>query len=163
MDCMDCHNRPTHAFPLPERAVDQALADGRISAQLPFIKKKAVELLRAGYADRATGARAIEEGLQRFYRERYPPVHAEKEALVRAAAAEVRSIYLRNVFPGMKVVWGTYPNNIGHEDFPGCFRCHDDKHKSAEGKVITQDCSACHAILAMDETNPKILSDLGLQ
>ena len=82
---------------------------------------------------------------------------------MQAAAREVRAIYARNVFPGMNVKWGTYPNNIGHEDFPGCFRCHDDKHRSADGKVITQDCSACHAILAMDEPDPKVLSDLGLK
>ena len=73
------------------------------------------------------------------------------------------AIYARNVFPGMKVGWGTYPNNIGHEDFLGCFRCHDDIHKTRDGRTITQDCNACHSLLAMDEANPKVLSDLGLQ
>jgi hypothetical protein len=162
MDCMDCHNRPTHAFPLPERAVDQALAEGRIPAELPFVKKKAVELLRAGYANRDTAARTIEAGLPAFYAEKYPELTAQKRALIAKAAAEVKAIYLRNVFPGMKVEWGTYPNNIGHEDFPGCFRCHDDGHKSPDGRTITQDCTACHAILAMDEKDPKVLADLGL-
>jgi nitrate/TMAO reductase-like tetraheme cytochrome c subunit len=162
MDCMDCHNRPTHAFPLPERAVDQALVEGRISPELPFVKKKAVELLRVAYPDRDTAARAIETGLPAFYAEKYPEVLARKRAQVTRAASEVRAIYLRNVFPGMKVAWGTYPNNIGHEDFPGCFRCHDDSHKSADGRTITQDCTACHAILAMDEKDPKVLADLGL-
>ena len=79
------------------------------------------------------------------------------------ATAQVRDIYLRNVFPEMKIAWGTYPDNIGHEDFPGCFRCHDDKHKSADGKVINQDCEACHAVLAMEESDPKVLADLGLK
>lgn len=163
MDCMDCHNRPTHSFPLPERALDQALAEGRISSELPFVKKKAVELLRASYGDQAAAGAAIEAALPAFYREHYPDVAAKKAELVQTAAREVKAIYLRNVFPGMKVTWGTYPNNIGHEDFPGCFRCHDDKHKTADGKVITQDCSACHAILAMDESDPKVLADLGLK
>ena len=76
---------------------------------------------------------------------------------------EVQAIYRRNVFPAMKVAWGTYPNNIGHEDFLGCFRCHDDSHKRADGRAITQDCNACHTILAQDESNPKVLSDLGLK
>jgi len=82
---------------------------------------------------------------------------------VEAAAQQVLAIYRRNVFPEMKVAWGTHPNNIGHEDFLGCFRCHDENHKSADGRTITQDCNACHTVLAMDETNPKVLEDLGLK
>jgi hypothetical protein len=70
---------------------------------------------------------------------------------------------MRNVYPAMKIGWGTYPNNLGHEDFLGCFRCHDGSHQSKDGKVITQDCDACHAVLAQDEANPKILADLGLK
>jgi hypothetical protein len=72
------------------------------------------------------------------------------------------AIYNRNIFPAMKVTWGLYPNNIGHTDFPGCFRCHDDAHASTGGAKITQDCNACHRLLAMDEAAPKVLSDLGL-
>jgi hypothetical protein len=82
---------------------------------------------------------------------------------VDAAAEAVRAIYLRNVFPEMKVTWGTYLNNVGHDDFPGCFRCHDDRHQAADGRVITQDCDACHAVLAMEEKDPKVLTDLGLK
>jgi hypothetical protein len=160
---MDCHNRPTHSFALPERALDEALAEGRISPQLPFVKKTAVQLLRADYPDQQTAARTIEAGLTSFYRDKYPQVLQQQKPLVEAAAAQVRDIYLRNVFPSMRLAWGSHPNNLGHEDFPGCFRCHDDKHKSADGKVITQDCSACHAVLAMDESDPKVLSDLGLK
>jgi len=163
MDCMDCHNRPTHAFDLPERAVDRALDEGAISPALPFVRKKAVELLRTEYADRDVASRELGERLDDFYRREYPQVHAAHGAEIAAASERIREIYLRNIFPNMKVTWGTYPNNLGHEDFPGCFRCHDDKHKSADGRVITQDCNACHAVLAMDEANPKILTDLGLK
>ncbi len=162
MDCMDCHNRPTHAFQLPERALDQAMAEGRISPQLPSIKKEAVELLRADYPDRTTAAQRIAAALTEFYRKDYPDTYRSYRALVETAAQQVAAIYLRNVFPQMKVGWGTYPNNIGHEDFLGCFRCHDGKHTSSDGRVITQDCSACHNLLAMEETNPKVLKDLGL-
>jgi NapC/NirT cytochrome c family protein len=163
MDCMDCHNRPTHAFELPERAVDEAIGDGRISADLPFMKKKAVEVLRAEYPDRDAAARTIADALTSFYRRSYPAAYQEHRAALEASVGAVQAIYRRNVFPEMKVTWGTYPNNIGHEDFIGCFRCHDDSHKRADGATITQDCTACHAILAQDERDPKVLSDLGLQ
>jgi hypothetical protein len=163
MDCMDCHNRPSHAFQLPQRAVDRALAEGRISAELPFVRKKSVEILRADYPDRETAARRIPEALAGFYASAHPAVYAARRALVDTAGAQLKDIYLRNVFPEMKVAWGTYPDNIGHEDFPGCFRCHDDEHKSADGKVISQDCAACHAVLAMEEQNPKVLAELNLK
>jgi hypothetical protein len=74
----------------------------------------------------------------------------------------VLAIYNRNIFPAMKVNWGTYPNNVGHTDFPGCFRCHDGAHTGPGDKTITQDCGACHNLLAVDEAQPKILTDLGI-
>jgi nitrate/TMAO reductase-like tetraheme cytochrome c subunit len=163
MDCVDCHNRPTHAFELPERAVDRAIDEGRISRDLPFVRKKAVELLKVDYPDRATAGREIPAGLAEFYRTGYPKIYERRPALVESASAAVAAIYMRNVFPEMKVTWGIHPNHIGHESSPGCFRCHDGEHKAADGQTITQDCDACHTILAMQETNPKILAELGLQ
>jgi len=162
MDCIDCHNRPTHAFQLPERAVDEALDQGRISRELPFVKKTGVALLRAEYPDRETAARRIEEGLNDYYRDQYADVHRQQRARIQAAAAQLQAIYARNVFPNMKVAWGTYPNHIGHSDFLGCFRCHDDMHKSASGRLISQDCATCHTILALEEKDPKVLADLGI-
>ncbi|MBI3470321.1 MAG: NapC/NirT family cytochrome c [Candidatus Solibacter usitatus] len=156
MDCMDCHNRPTHIYELPERAVDNALASGAISPALPFIKKKSVELLKT-----TTGA-GIPAALAAYYRDNHAPVFSEKRAEIERAAAAVRAIYDRNVFPQMKVTWGTYINNIGHTDFPGCFRCHDDTRAASDGRKLTQDCNTCHSLLAMDEAGPKILSDLGI-
>jgi nitrate/TMAO reductase-like tetraheme cytochrome c subunit len=163
MDCVDCHNRPTHAFEMPDRAVDKAITEGRISQSLPFVKKQAVEELKALYPDQATASQKIPAGLVDFYRTKYPAVYQEHRAAIEAAGEEVKAIYLRNVFPDMKLTWGAHPNNIGHEDFLGCFRCHDGKHKSADGKVINDDCSACHNVLAMDEQNPKVLTELGLR
>ena len=127
------------------------------------MKKEAVALIKADYPDRATGARRIFDGLVDYYRTQQPAVFAKRQADIEKAAEAVRDAWLRNVFPAMRVTWGTHPNNIGHNDFPGCFRCHDDEHKSADGTTITQDCSACHAILAMEEKNPKVLQDLGLE
>jgi hypothetical protein len=163
MDCMDCHNRPSHTFELPDRALDRALAEGRVSPELPYIKKKGVELLRVEYPDRATADRRLGDDLTEYYRASYPDVLRKNRGAVEQAAAELRAIYGKNVFPNMKVGWGTYPNNIGHENFIGCFRCHDDNHKSASGATITQDCEACHTLLAQEEENPKILADLGLR
>jgi nitrate/TMAO reductase-like tetraheme cytochrome c subunit len=162
MDCIDCHNRPAHAYKLPERAVDEAMFAGDLSASLPFAKKKSVEILKKDYASRDAAAAAIPAALTVFYRETYPSVYKERQADVVKTAQNLLAIYNRNVFPAMKVIWGAYPNNIGHTDFPGCFRCHDDSHASADGRKVTQDCGACHNLLAMEEAAPKILTDLGV-
>ena len=163
MDCIDCHNRPTHAFELPENAVDQRMSRGLISSELPFIRKKAVELLKVNYLDRDTAQKQIVEGIENFYRTRYPDVYNGKRALVEQSADNVAKIYLRNIFPEMNVNWGVHPNNLGHNDFPGCFRCHDGSHASADGQTISNDCTACHNLLAVQEENPKVLTDLSLQ
>jgi nitrate/TMAO reductase-like tetraheme cytochrome c subunit len=163
MDCIDCHNRPTHAFQLPDRAVDKALASKRMSAELPFIKKKAVELLKADYADQKVAAAKIPVDLAEYYRTAYPEIYKTKRAQVDAAGEVVKAIYLRNVFPEMKITWGTHPNNIGHEESVGCFRCHDGSHTAADGRTIKGDCDTCHTILAQDEKDPKILKDFGMK
>jgi nitrate/TMAO reductase-like tetraheme cytochrome c subunit len=162
MDCMDCHNRPSHIFSLPEPAVDQAIADGRIDRALPFVKKKAVELLRAVYADRPSARAAIRQQFAGYYKDSYPQVYAAKRKTITTAADAIADIYSLNVFPAMNVTWGTYPNHLGHEDFPGCFRCHDGSHTASDGRTISADCDACHTLLAMEETKPEILSKLGL-
>ncbi len=163
MDCIDCHNRPTHAFELPENAVDLRMSRGLISSDLPFVRKKAVELLKVNYPDRDTAKAQIIEGITGYYRSAYPDVYNTKRALVEQAASTTADIYLRNIFPDMKVTWGVHPNNLGHTDFPGCFRCHDGSHTSADGQTISNDCTACHNLLAVQEEKPKILMDLGMQ
>ena len=159
MDCVDCHNRPAHAHDMPEAAVDRALAEGRINASLPFAKKTGVEILRKVYrqgAEKEAAAAFIE-----YYRSKHPEVFAKEKAAVEYSAASLLAIYSRNIFPDMKVTWGTYPNNIGHSDFPGCFRCHDDDHKGGNAKTIAQECGSCHELLATDEKEPKVLADFG--
>jgi nitrate/TMAO reductase-like tetraheme cytochrome c subunit len=162
MDCMDCHNRPSHTFQVPDRAVDEAMAAGRISAALPFAKKQAIQTLKAGYQTSADAATKIPDAFESFYKQSYPDIYRQRTTEVRHAAQAVLAIYNRNVFPEMKVTWGTYPNNLGHTDFTGCFRCHDDGHTATGGLKITQDCNACHSLLATEEQSPKILNDLGL-
>lgn len=163
MDCIDCHNRPTHAYELPDRAVDKAMGEGRISPDLPWIKKKAVEVLKVDYPDRTVAKAKINDQLTEYYKASYPQVYKDHRAKLETAISNVQAIYLRNVFPNMKLTWGTHPNNIGHVDFLGCFRCHDGSHTAKDGRVIKNDCDSCHNILAMEEKDPKILSDLGMK
>ena len=162
MDCIDCHNRPTHAFQLPERAVNEAMAADRISPELPFIHKKSIELLKVTYPTREAAFERMEKELTDFYRSKYPDVYQTRRASVETAVREVQRIYGRNVWPDMKITWGTHPNHIGHEDFLGCFRCHDGSHKAPDGRVISAECDACHSLLAQEEANPKVLADLGI-
>jgi formate-dependent nitrite reductase cytochrome c552 subunit len=136
---------------------------GRISPELPYIKKKAVELLKVDYPARDVAKERILEELNKFYRTNYPQIYETRRTLVQEAGDEVANIYLRNIFPDMRVTWGVHPNNLGHNDSPGCFRCHDGSHTSADGQTITNDCSACHQVLAAGEENPKVLSDLGMK
>ena len=162
MDCIDCHNRASHTFYTPEEAINRAMADGAISTELPFVHKEGLELLKATYASQAEARAKIPAQLVAFYQSSNPAVLTTKAALVKAAGDELATLYSQNVFPDMKVTWGTHPNNIGHMSYPGCFRCHDGDHVSKAGKAITQDCANCHNLLAVEEAKPKVLSDLGL-
>jgi hypothetical protein len=154
MQCVDCHNRPAHTFELPDRAVNQAMEAGLIAASLPFVKKESVDLLKASDAQR------IPQALSAFYLQKYPDVAAKQGAEIHAAGAALAAIYERNVFSDLKVTWGTYANNLGHTDGPGCFRCHDEAHLAADKKAIIQDCSLCHQLVAMDEASPSVLKTL---
>lgn len=162
MDCMDCHNRPSHSFETPERALDTMMAAGAIAPDLPQVRKTALEILRKNYASTAEAESAIPAAIERFYKEHNAELYSRRQAAVQSAAKAVLAIWSRNVFPEMKITWGTYVNNIGHNDFPGCFRCHDGEHKSPDGKAIEQDCNSCHSLLAMEESSPKVLKELGV-
>jgi formate-dependent nitrite reductase cytochrome c552 subunit len=164
MDCMDCHTRPSHSFDLPEPAVNGAMARGFIPPALPFAKKHSMEILQTTYSTREQAMAEIPKRFEAIYREQHPEIYQQRQAEVETAGKVLFDIWGRNVFPAMKVTWGTYPNNIGHTDFPGCFRCHDGAHTSADGsRTIGQDCGSCHNLLAMDEQDPEVLSTLGVQ
>ncbi|MBM4116670.1 cytochrome C [bacterium] len=160
MDCLDCHNRPTHTFEDPNIALDEAIVAGRIDDALPFIKREALAAITAEYASQEEAATQIPARLAAFYAEHAGDSLTIDSAAVAAAAATATEIYKRNVFPQMKVTWGTYANHIGHEVSPGCFRCHDDAHTSADGATISQDCDTCHTLLAWEERDPAILQQL---
>lgn len=144
MDCMDCHNRPTHTFNPPEAAVDQAMTTGLIPRTLPWAKKVVVDALVKEYPTRAKAHEGLRAEITRFYQEKYPEVLKTRAGDVDKAVVNAMAIYDRSVFPEMNVNWKTYPSNIGHRNWPGCFRCHDGRHVSKTGKVLSTECTVCH-------------------
>ena len=163
MDCIDCHNRAAHPFVTAEEALNQAMSDGPVSPELPWIHKEGLVLLQASYASQDEARVKIPQQLEAFYRSEHPEVLATKANLVKRAAEGLVTLYSQNVFPFMKLTWGTHPNHIGHMSYPGCFRCHDGNHTAKDGTTIPQDCSTCHNLLAVDESKPKVLADLAIQ
>jgi hypothetical protein len=142
MDCVDCHNTVGHPIaPTPERAVDQAIASHPVSRGLPFARREAVRLVKAPYPSQDAAVQAIDDGLRTFYRSRGGS--QDPQAVTQTVAA-VQDAYRRDVFPTMKVTFGSYPDNRGHITSDGCFRCHDDSHKAKDGKTISADCELCH-------------------
>jgi hypothetical protein len=160
MDCVDCHNRPTHRYNMPDDEVDQAMEKGDIDAALPYIKREAMRLLQAGYESHDQAREAIPTALKAFYTQEYSELAAQSAPAIDKASAELVEIYTSNVFPGMNVDWGIYPDHSGHQDSPGCFRCHDRKHKTDDGERIQRKCTQCHTILADEEEDPEILRTL---
>ena len=145
MDCIDCHNRASHDFQRPSTALDEALAAGTIPADLPAIKAQGTEVLERTYATEEEAALAI-AGVTDFYKNTYPDVYNSRQADVEKAVAGLQAIFDQSAFPFMNVDWQSHTNNIGHKDFPGCFRCHDGKHLSADNEAIRLECNICHAI-----------------
>jgi len=158
MDCIDCHNRPTHIYVAPDVSVDRAISGRSIDATLPYIKKEGVEVLTADYKTSDEAKQAIADKVSRFYQEKYPQIASTKADIVKDAIVELQRIYSTTFFPSMHVNWRTHPNNIGHLYFPGCFRCHDGNHVSKDGKVISKDCNSCHTVLEQQESGNEVAS-----
>ena len=152
MQCADCHNRQGHRFRATGVMHDNAIAAGQIPLGLPFAHKTAVDTLKNGNP----------AAFAAFYKEKYPDIAATRAGDIASAGATLVSIYQRNVFPELGVKWGTYPDNLGHADNGGCFRCHDESHATPQKKTISQDCTLCHNPLAVEETSPAVLKTLGL-
>ena len=144
MDCMDCHNRPAHVFPTANEAVEKAMLSGALSTKLPNIKRVAVQAVTQKEITKAAEA---PQKIADFIRAKYAdPAQA---AEVPAAISAAQQIFSATIFPERKADWRVYPNNIGHKDWPGCFRCHDEKHKTALGQTVrSSDCNSCHTIIA---------------
>ena len=161
MDCVDCHNRATHIYRSPEDALDLAISDGLVDRLLPFVRREGVRLLKASYPSQEAARAAIRAGLLEFYEKLDPAAYPGRKAAAESAAKQLGDIWSMNVWPEMKITWGTYPSFIGHDASPGCWRCHDGGHTTRDGKAtMSQDCTACHAVLAQDEKDPAILKQL---
>lgn len=162
MDCIDCHNRPSHVYMQVDDALDRKLLEGAIPRELPFIKKQALAAVTAKYPSSEAARTGIAETLTKWYQANQAEFIKQKPQLLAQAISGTQAAYAQNVFPEMNIGWGTYVNQVGHgPDFNiGCFRCHDDQHKSADGKTISADCNTCHTMLSMEEANPAILKTL---
>ncbi len=161
MDCTDCHNRPTHIFLSPDRAVNESLAAGRLDASLPYLKRQAVELLSKSYASKGEAMRAIASGLSDYYRANHADLYLAKQGSINQAVAEIQRIFDTYFFPEMKTDWQAHPDNIGHFNTEGCFRCHDGRHTSSDGKVIRKDCDLCHTMLDQKEEGAAVALENG--
>ena len=146
------------------RSLDEFAGEKLKSLEQAKLRRAPTVTARAGIWAERDGRRLLSFSCNDYLNlSQHPEVLADKSALVSAAGQELATLYNENVFPYMKVTWGTHPNHIGHQDYPGCFRCHDGDHTAKNGTAITQDCSACHNLLAVEEAKPKVLADLGIQ
>ena len=162
MDCVDCHNRASHIYRSPEFELDLALEEGRIDRSLPYIRKEGLRIItEKEYDSHAAAREGIAAAVQAFYAQNYPDL-AGTPAVEQAGKA-LGDAYAWNNFPHMKVKWNTYPNHIGHQESPGCFRCHDNKHKTDDGEKIGKKCGTCHKVVADEEYDSALLQELGIQ
>ena len=147
MDCIDCHNRPTHQYKSPQDIVNLAIASEKIKPVMPNLKNTIIEVLTAEYKNKKEAASTIKEKLTSYYKQELGSDFSKNSKDVEKTVDYVASQYTINFFPEMKAVWSAYPDNIGHLNSAGCFRCHDGQHKSADGKVISRNCNSCHIII----------------
>ena len=159
MDCIDCHNRPTHLFQTPPKALDAELESYPQLRSLPYFKKTALAAVTQEYETRAEGMAAVVAAVDSFYQESYQEIWSSQRDLVDFASNTAAQVYGRNNFPEMKTDWRSHPNHIGHDDFDGCMRCHDGEMTASDGQyVIPMDCDPCHLFLADESPEPLDLS-----
>jgi hypothetical protein len=164
MDCIDCHNRPTHIYHNPYDAVNKMMSIGNIDTALSNIKSVSVDALENSYTTKNAGLDSIKIIIKYYYKTKYPDIFAGNSKAIEKSISIIQNIYDKNYFPEMKVNWKGYPDNIGHMYFPGCFRCHDGNHYSTNGKVIRKDCNTCHLIISERDIKGKAESSLnGIQ
>lgn len=145
MDCMDCHNRPSHNYKPPTFFIDNAITAGEIP-KLPGIKMEAMNILGNEFESTDSAMVFIKDQVETYYSDNYPEIFESRRAEVDKAVTGIQDEFKKYIFPEMKVRWDVYPNNIGHMEFKGCFRCHDGAHETSEGEVISRDCNLCHSI-----------------
>jgi hypothetical protein len=150
MDCIDCHNRPTHHYNPPGKLVNEALKNNVVNPTLPGVKHLLVDLMEADYETEDEALAAIATGVRSYYQEDHPEVLESHAEDIDTAIRTAQRLFGENIFPEMKVSWREFPDNIGHLTTPGCFRCHDGQHETETGEVISRDCNVCHTIVAQE-------------
>ena len=145
MDCVTCHNRVTHLVPMPSDQMDAALSRGFIDKTIPSIREKGIEVLSKSYTSQQEGINGI-AGLDNYYQAYYPDFYSANSQTIQSAIAYIQNIYTSSVNLDQLSDWFTHPNNIGHMDFAGCFRCHDGKHMDTEQQAVRLECNLCHTI-----------------
>lgn len=161
MDCIDCHTRISHLFRSPSNAMDEALARGLLDSSMPYIKAEGTKILSQEYPSLDAGMQAVED-LEGWYKTNEPDYYAANTQKVQQAVIEIKGIFSQTVFPNLKVGWQTHPDNAGHREFPGCFRCHDGKHVSPQGQTVRLECNLCHSIpevVSSDDAAPVLSVD----
>jgi hypothetical protein len=146
MDCMSCHNRISHTISYPVDSIESSLSRGAISSELPYIRDVGVQVLTREYADQEQAFAGIAQALDNFYKTSYPDFYATNADKVQAAITEIQRIYSVSVFKDQEVDWNTHPDNVGHVNSPGCFRCHDGKHLNAADEAVRLECNICHSV-----------------
>lgn len=159
MDCLDCHNRPSHDYLPPQNFIDEKMANGEISTDIPSIKLVAMMALYQEYPDKDSAFQAISTQVKEFYELGYPEIWEGKKEQIAAANRKIQDGYANNIFPYMNADWKAYPNHISHMESDGCFRCHNDRHASESGEVISKDCNLCHDIVAQGTRDSMRYSD----
>ena len=160
MDCIDCHNRPSHIYNTPSKSVNENILTNKIDKSLPFIKNISIEALETEYLNSKNAIDSIKILVEQYYSENYPEVYKSEKTKINKSIVSLQNIYSKNYFPEMKTNWKYFPNNVGHLYSNGCFRCHDGKHVSNDGKVLTKDCNVCHSILSQNFENGNKFSSI---
>ena len=148
MDCIDCHNRPSHNYKTPQGFIDELITAGKIPRTLPDVKIVAMNVLNQDYSTTDSAMMGIKKQVNEYYTSMYPKLVASKKKDIEQIIAGIQEGFSQNVFPEMGVKWTAHPNHLGHLETIGCDRCHNDLHKSVSGKVISRDCNLCHNIVA---------------
>jgi hypothetical protein len=160
MDCIDCHNRPTHHYNPPAKLVNRAMTLEHVSRDLPDIKWLLVELMGEEYETTEEAMAAIEDGVNKHYAEDHPDLVESRAEDIADAIAVAQRLFSTNIFPEMMVSWREFPDHIGHLTTPGCFRCHDGLHETESGEVLSRDCNICHTIVAQERKTGETLVSL---
>lgn len=160
MDCMDCHNRPSHHYFTPQEFVDQGLTATDIPKELPYIKKVAMDIFIDPFESTDSAIAKIRSYTHEYYRDELPEIYESREAEIEKAIDGIVMGFSNNIFPEMNASWDVYPDHIGHKTYNGCFRCHDDKHTSADGQIIRKDCNICHTIVAQGKDGEETYAEL---